>query len=132
MNPKESLYYALGEAVYAVAFADRKVQPEEEQKFNQIIKDELHKENWGFEVSEIIFKILKKDKLSSKDALENAKKNIEINGRYLNPELKEKMISVMQKVAEAFPPVTAEEGKYIMDFILFLKDIKGDPLFCKN
>lgn len=131
MNPKESLYYALGEAVYAVAFADKEIQTEEEMKFRKIVEDELHKENWGFEVSDVIFKILKKDKIPSKDALEHAMKEIMIHGRYMSPELKEKMISVMQKVAEAFPPVTAEEGKYIMDFILFVKDIKGDPLFYK-
>jgi tellurite resistance protein len=60
MTPIQNLYMALGEAAYAVAMADGKVQNEEHEKFERILKAEFSKHGLDFDYAEIIFKVLKK------------------------------------------------------------------------
>ncbi len=55
MSPIENLHYAIGELAYAVASADGAVQEEERQKFHDIVKAELSKNEYTFDVSDIIF-----------------------------------------------------------------------------
>lgn len=117
MTPKQSLFYALGELAYAIASADGAIQKEEKKTLHQILDKEFKNRQWDFDYSEIIFQILEKDKTNLKTAYDWSLKEIKTHSDYLNREMKEKFVNVIEKVAEAFPPITKEERKVIYDFI---------------
>lgn len=129
MTQIEQLYYALGEVAYAIAKADGTIQKEEKERLHDILEEEFQKHKPGFDLSEIIFQILKKDGMDSKTAYEWALKEIRLNSQYVSETLKLHFIAVIKKVAAAFPPVTRAERELIDDFIYQLKSIKGDPVF---
>jgi hypothetical protein len=54
---------------------------------------------------------------------------IRLNSHYLSPKLKETFITVMEKVAKAFPPVTVNEQSLIDRFKKDIAVINGDPVF---
>ena len=129
MSPLENLYYAIGELAYAIARADGEVQKAERQKFANIVAAELRCDNAGFEIAEIIFKVLDKDQGPSELAYDWAIKQIRLNSHYLSPELKSTALAVMEKVAKAFPPVTREENKLIARFRKDIEPLVGDPVY---
>lgn len=129
MNAIENLHYAIGTLAYAVAKADGKIQKEEEKKFQAIVSDELDSKNHSFDVSDIIFKILEKDKFDTETTYNWAMREIKTNSHYLSPELKEKFICVMEKVAKAYPPVTSEENTILERFKKDIEPIHGDPVY---
>lgn len=129
MNPVENLHYAIGQLAYAVAFADGKVQREERERFQSIVVNELKGKDYGFNVSDIVFQILDKDKVDSSTIYDWAMKEIRTNSHYLSPELKEKFLSVMEKVAAAYPPVSKDENSIISRFVKDIAGINGDPVF---
>ena len=129
MNPKESLHYAIGQLAYSVAIADGAIQLEERQKFASIVASELKMHDLDFNVSEIIFEVLDKEKfIQTKDAYDWAMEQIRLNSHYLSPELKQTFINVMEKVAEAYPPVTNNEMQIIDKFKKDITTIHGDPV----
>lgn len=132
MTPIENLYMALGELAYAIAKVDGSIQKGEKEKLHGILKTELDKHELNFDHTEIIFHILKKDAMNSKTAYEWALKEMRLNSHYVSEQLKQRFISVIKKVAEAFPPVTRQERELIDDFIYQVKSIKGDPVFSKK
>ena len=103
MNPVENLHFAIGQLAFAVAFSDGNIQREEREKFQSIVVGELKNKDYNFDVTDIVFQIMEKDKLDSKTVYDWAMKEIRTNGHYLSPELKEKFVSVMEKVASAYP-----------------------------
>jgi DnaJ-domain-containing protein 1 len=113
MTPLQNLYYATGELAYAIACADGEVQKAERQKFHDIVAEELSSEQFGFDISLIIFQVMDKTNTSSAQAYETAMEQLRSNSQYLNLALKDKFIKVMEKAAEAFPPVTMEENEFI-------------------
>lgn len=129
MNPVENLHYAIGQLAFAVAFTDGKVQKEEREKFKDIILQELSHMDYSFDVSDIVFQIMEKDKLDSGTAYDWAMKEIKTNSHYLSPELKQKFIKVMEKVASAYPPVTSDESSIIARFKKDIEPIHGDPVY---
>lgn len=129
MTPTQNLHYAIGELAYAVACADGKIQKEERVKFQEIVNAELAGGNYTFDISSIIFQIMDRDKLDLSDTYEQAMKHIRLNSHYLSPQLKEKFLRVIEKVAAAYPPVTAEESKIIERFRTELAEIHGDPVY---
>jgi uncharacterized tellurite resistance protein B-like protein len=129
MTPTENLHYAIGELAYAIASADGKVQQEEKKRFHDIIVELFRGNEYDMDVSEIIFKIMEKEKTPTKDAYNWAVKQIKLNSHYLSPDLKETFIKVVQKVAEAYPPVTREEKELIERFHHDIHDLKGDPIY---
>lgn len=129
MNPVENLHYAIGQLAYAVAFSDGKVQREERERFQSIVVSELKGKDYGFNVSDIVFQILDKDKVDSNTIYDWAMKEIRTNSHYLSPELKEKFLSVMEKVAEAYPPVSNDENSIISRFVRDIAGINGDPVY---
>lgn len=129
MNPVENLHYAIGQLAFAVAFSDGKVQKEEREKFQSIVVQELSHKDYNFDVTDIVFQIMERDKLDSKTAYDWAMKEIKTNGHYLSPELKQKFISVMEKVASAYPPVTNDESSVINRFKADIANIHGDPVY---
>jgi uncharacterized tellurite resistance protein B-like protein len=129
MTPLESLHYAIGELAYAVARADGSVQKEERKKFHDIVAAELRCKDYAFDVSDIIFQMMDKDKTDSITTYKWAMDEIRLNSHYLSPELKKTFISVMEKVAKAFPPVTVKEQDLINKFKKDIVMINGDPVY---
>jgi len=128
-TPIQNLHYAIGELAYAVARADGKVQPEERKKFEAIVEAELRCHDHDFDLSDIIFKIMDKDKHDSATVYNWAMHEIRTNSHYLSPKLKETFIRVMEKIAKAYPPVTESESKIIDRFKKDIEDIHGDPVY---
>lgn len=130
MTPQQNLHNAIGELAYAVARSDGAIQKEERQKFHNIVEAELRCKNYDFDVSDIIFQVLDKEKfIDSKTAYEWAMKEIRTNSHYLSPGLKETFIKVVEKVAKAFPPVTNEEMSLLEKFKKDIDPIIGDPVY---
>jgi uncharacterized tellurite resistance protein B-like protein len=132
MTPLQNLHYAIGELAYAIANSDGKVQKEERQKFHAIVEAELRCKDYNFDISDIIFKVMDKDKTSAKDAYDWAMKQIKTNSHYLSPQLKETFIKVMEKVAKAYPPVAMDEIAMITKFKEEIAPLKGDPIYYES
>ncbi|MES2285492.1 MAG: TerB family tellurite resistance protein [Bacteroidota bacterium] len=129
MTSLENLHYAIGQLAYTVASADGSVQPQERQKFHDIVAAELRCNDQGFNVSDIIFRIMDKDKWDTETTYNWAMKEIKLNSHYLSPALKKSFIMVMEKIAKAFSIVTDEEKNIIERFKRDIEFINGDPIF---
>lgn len=129
MDSIQNLHYAIGELAYAVAAADGGLQKEEKEKFHAIVEAELRCHDYDFNVSDIIFQILSKEKSNAKTVYDWAMKEIRINSHYLSPQLKETFIKVMEKVAKAYPPVTVDEQSLIEKFKVDIEPLHGDPVY---
>ena len=129
MTPIENLHYAIGELAYAIAFSDGKVQKEEREKFQTIVTTGLNNKHVNFDISDIVFQILEKDKVSSNTVYDWAIKEIKTNSHYLSPELKRTFITTMENVAEAFPPITRDEINLLQRFKKEIVSIEGDPVY---
>lgn len=129
MNPTENLHYAIGQLAFAVAFSDGKVQKEESEKFHKIVLEELNNKSYDFDVSDIIFQVMEKDKMDSNTVYDWVMKEIKTNSHYLSPELKNKFISVIERIASAYPPITKEESNIINRFKKDIEQINGDPTY---
>ena|SRR6201986_2419570 len=132
-TPIENLHYALGEIAYAIAAVDGKVQKEEREKFHAIVTAEIRYKDYDFNVSDIIFQILDKDKqLDTEMMYKNALYNIKINSHYLSPELKATILIVAEKIAKAFPPVTDNENKFLARLKEDIEPLVGDPIYYES
>lgn len=129
MTPLENLHYAIGEIAYAVAVADGKMQKEERKKFHNIVAAELRCKDYAFDVSDIIFQILDKDKQDTETSYKWAMDQIKLNSHYLSPDLKLTFLRVMEKIAKAFPPVTKDEKNLLERFRKDIVQFKGDPVY---
>lgn len=129
MTSLENLHYAIGQLAYSIAIADGKVQQQERQKFHDIVAVELRCKDYDFNVSDIIFQIMGKDKLDIETTYNWAMKEIRLNSHYLSPELKKAFIMVIEKIAKAYAPVTDEEKNIIERFKKDIEPIHGDPIF---
>lgn len=129
MSPKELLYYAMGQMAYAIAGSDGKVQKTEKEKFLSIINAELQDHHMDFDFAGIIFQLLEKDKVDVQTAYDWAVHQFRLNGHYLSEKMKLKFISIIRKIALAFPPIEDNEKEIIAKFESELLKIKGDPTF---
>ncbi len=129
MTSLQNLHYAIGQIAYAIAFADGNVQQKERQKFHDIIAAELRCHDYDFNISDIIFQILDKDKIDTETTYYWAMKEIKLNSHYLSPQLKKTFIKVIEKIAKAYPPVTDDEKNIIERFKKDIEPIIGDPIF---
>ena len=130
MTPVENLHYAIGELAIAVALADGEIQKEERDQFHKLVETELRNKDYAFDISDIIFKVMDKQQVSStSDAYNSALKEIKMNSHYLSPELKATFIKVMEKVANAYKPVTINEMLLIEKFKEDIAPINGDPVY---
>src|ERR1035437_8974428 len=114
-SPIQNLHYAIGELAYCIARVDGKVQKEEREKFHDIVVSEL-KDDYDFNISDIVFQIMDKDKTDSSTTYKWAINEIKMNSHYLSPKLKTKFINVMEKIAKAYPPITNEEREILEKF----------------
>ncbi len=130
MTPLQNLHTAIGELAYAVACADGAIQKEEHEKFKAIVAAELRCNENNFDFSDIIFQILEKDKyVDVQTAYDWAMNEIRLNSHYLSPKLKETFVKVMEKMAEAYSPVTLEEMNLIDKFKKDIEPLNGDPVY---
>ena len=129
MTPVENLHFAIGEIAYAIARADGKVQKEERKRFHDIVEAELRSKDYAFNISDIIFQILDKDKQDVETTYNWAIGQIKLNSHYLSPELKRTFERVIEKIAKAFPPVTKAEQDLIDRFKNDISEIEGDPVY---
>lgn len=129
MTPIENLHYAIGELAYAIAMADGKIQKAESEKFQSIVAAELRCKDYNFDISDIIFRLMKKDKIDAETTYKWAMKEIRTNSHYLSPQMKETFIKVMKKVAEAFAPVSPKEQVILDNFFTEIAGINGDPVY---
>lgn len=129
MTPLENLHYAIGELAYAMACSDGKLQKEEREKFQKIVAAEIRMHDPDFDVSDVIFKILEKDKADPQMTYDSAMRQIKLNSHYLSPQLKQTFIKVIEKIAMAFPPATLEEIEFVNKFKEDIEPIKGDPIY---
>lgn len=129
MTPLQNLHYAIGLLAYTIASADGRMQSKERQKFHKIVVNELNCKDYDFNISDIIFHIMDKDHMDVETTYKWAMDEIKLNSHYLSPELKETFIKVMEMVATADPPLTAEEKEIIEKFKMDIAPIKGDPIY---
>lgn len=127
-SPIQNLHYAIGELAYCIARVDGTVQKEEREKFHDIVTSELI-DDYDFNISDIVFHIMDKDKSDSETTYKWAMNEIKVNSHYLSPEIKTKFINVMEKIAKAYPPVTKEESEILERFKKDIAPLKGDPVY---
>lgn len=132
MTPLENIYAATGELAYAIAKADGKVQREEKEKFQEILKAEFDGRIGSSNHAAIIFQIMEKEHLNSEDAYRSAMHELNTNSHYLSPEMKEHIVHVIERVAKAFPPKVHAENEIIKRFIVDVQAIKVDPTLSKG
>lgn len=133
MTPQQNLHTAIGELAYAIARSDGNIQKEERKKFHDIVAAELRCKEYDFDVSEIIFQVLEKDKfIDTKTSYNWAMKEIKTNSHYLSPKLKEAFIKTIEKIAKAYPPITKEEIDLIEQFKKDIAPINGDPVYYES
>ena len=128
MSNIERLYYAVGDAAYAIADADGKLRKEEKEKLHELLQDEFGSYHAPGEVTKIIFGILRKEAISSLTAFAWALKEMHLNSHNVSDALKNHFVAVLQKVAEIFPPATQNEKLLLDRFIKELLLIEGDPV----
>ena len=132
MTPLQNLYYAIGEMAYAIAISDGEVQKAERLEVAGLLREELEKGSQGFDISGIIFNILDKQQASLEQACESAIREVKLNSHYLSPEMKDSFLSLIHRVAEAYPPVTIEERAMIDKFRNELAALHGDPVYYRQ
>lgn len=132
MTSLENLHYAIGELAYAMARVDGKIQKEEREQFFNIVKEGLAADDDNYDVSKIIFEVMERDKISPETTYSWAMKEIKLNSHYLSPELKQSFISVLERIAASFPPVTSEEQSFLERFKKDIEPIIGDPIFYES
>ena len=133
MSPIENIHYAIGELAFAIASADGKIQEEERKQFHDIVAAELKWKDDSFNISDIIFQVLDKDKsLDSESNYKSALHVLQINSHYLSPELKSIAIIIAEKVAKAFPPITDSENKFLARLKKDIEPLKGDPIYYES
>jgi uncharacterized tellurite resistance protein B-like protein len=132
MSPSENLHYAIGMIAFTIANADGKVQKEEREKFHGIVEAELRCKDMDFDVSEIIFLIMAKEPHDTETSYNWAMNTLRNNSHYLSPELKKTFIKVIEKIAMAYPPITAEENTIIKRFKADIEPLIGDPIYYRK
>lgn len=116
MDATQSLYYGLGQMCYAIAKSDGDVQNQELEKVRQIVAEKTANHQLDFDVSEIIFRVLDNENMDVENAYEWSIKEIKNHKYKLTEEMKKDFISTVQKVADAFPPITQKEKDIIEKF----------------
>ncbi|RMG82947.1 MAG: hypothetical protein D6707_01925 [Bacteroidetes bacterium] len=117
MDAAQYLFYGFGQVAYAIAMADGKVQKEEEKKLIEIVEKQLAP-HWGdADYAEIIFQVLEHDHLTDAEWFMNeGLKNMKLGRIKLTPELKQAFMQTAVAIAEAFPPFSEKENKFVERF----------------
>lgn len=116
MDAKQHLYYGLGLVAFAVADVDGKVQRSEKETLQQILKDGIKKVDPDYDVADIIFQILEKDKVDFETAYKWGIDAIKLGSNKLTPGMKWIFIDILQAVSDAFPGFAKQEAEIIARF----------------
>lgn len=116
MDAKEHLYYGLGIVAFAAAKADGEIQVSEQKELHEIVHEWSERYARGYEVTEIIFSVLKNSKPGLNEGFEEGMKYIRLGSNHLDEQTKEHFIYLIRDVAHAFPPVTHAEEDIIRRF----------------
>jgi uncharacterized tellurite resistance protein B-like protein len=125
IKPEDNLRYAACLLACAVAGADGRVQQEEMSQLRTIINQELIL-NKNFKYAGMLDRLLANNHALKADhnwAMSEIKKN----EKQVTPLLKQQFISLMEKVAGAFPPVTPEENAFVQKIRTELEAIGAAP-----
>jgi uncharacterized tellurite resistance protein B-like protein len=125
MDTVQHLYYALGEAAYAIAKADGTVQPEERKKIHDIVVAETAHHKLNFDYAEIIFHILKKDDTDSRTSYQWAINEFRKYKKNLSPDMAIDFIGIVEKVSAAARPGNSAESLLVEKFRKDMKHIAG-------
>jgi tellurite resistance protein len=118
---KREIYRSIAEMAYVIAKADRGLSAEERIAFHRIIQEELDFDSWAAQSRfELLDEVIEPsiDKVYN-DAVHDLRK---YRGHF-NPELKEKSLRVIQKVAEACGGFSEKEAFIIDRFKNDIKDL---------
>lgn len=116
MDSKQHLYYGLGLVAYAVADRDGTVQRDERERLQEILKEGIKKVEPDYDLADIIFQILEKDKVDFETAYKWGMDAIKLGSNHLTPGMKWIFIDILQAVSDAFPGAAAQEAEIIARF----------------
>jgi uncharacterized tellurite resistance protein B-like protein len=117
---KREIYRAIAEMAYVIAKADKGLSAEERKAFYTIAAEDLDYESWA---AQSRFELLDEVLQPSIDQAYNfALHDLGKHKAHLTPELKEKAVRVLQKVAAACNGLSANEA-FIID--RFRKDLSN-------
>jgi len=120
MEANHEIYRAIAELAYAVAKADGNLQSIEKETFFDIIQDELHSSAWS---AQSRFDILEESMKPSVDhAYKMVIKTIKDNQHAFTAAMRQKFLTVMNRVAESYNGIVVQEQELINRF---LKDTEG-------
>lgn len=123
MDAKQSLFYGLGQIAYAVAQADGKVQREEREKLNSMLKHEIKNIDADFDYTDIIFQLLDKEHIDFETSYKWGIDSMKLGSHKMTNELKWSFLDLICKVAEAYPPSTKNELELVSRFTKDLRKI---------
>ena len=121
MEAREYPFYGIGIIAYSMASADGEIQGRERNELKSILQEWSAEIESEFDVTEIIFELLVKVADPKDLTYDKGLHYIKLGSEYLNENLKEKFIFLIDDIAHSFPPVTSEE-KAVID--KFREDIK--------
>lgn len=123
MEGTEHIYYAFGQIAYTVAKADGKIQVEEEQEFMELLQKQMEECDWSYDVSGIIFKLLKSDDMDPETTFNWGIKELQKYDQFLTLEMKKDFIRILAAIAVAYDISTDEEDTYIYRFKLEIENL---------
>lgn len=124
MDAKQSLFYGLGQITYAVAQADGKVQREEREKLQKLLKEEIKRLDADFDYTDIIFQLLDKEHIDFETSYKWGIDSMKLGSHKLTNQLKWEFLEILCKVAEAYPPTSKSEMEIIARFTHDLRGMK--------
>lgn len=124
MESKQYLYYGLGEIAYAIALADGQLERDEELMFHDLIVEEV-KQEFDYNISEIIFALLKKEHIASKTTFQWGIKNMKLGEYHFTPEMLAKFKRILEKTADVFHGSVELKNQLIGQFLEHTIDFEG-------
>lgn len=123
---EDTLSYAGCLLACAVAGVDGKLQNDEKHQLRTIINQELILGTKSFRFAGVLNNLLEQPNRLKPDhswAMAEIKKN----EKKVSPEMKSRFIRLIQRVADAFPPVTAEENEFLQKIQTELQALGNPP-----
>lgn len=116
MDLREELFYGLGIVAFAVANADGEIHPAEKKELHELLERWCEQVEIEFDVTEIIFSILAKQKPAYAAGYEEGMRHIKLGSSHLTAKLKEMFIYLIKDIARSFPPMTPLEKDIVSTF----------------
>lgn len=116
MEAQQHAFYGLGIIAFVAANADGEIQMSERKDLQKLIKKWSSEVEANFDIAEIIFSIIIKNKHYEEISYENGMKYIRLGSNYLDESLKEKFLFLIQDIVHSATPVTEEEKALVKRF----------------